>query len=139
MNTIEVLILIFCYWILNLFLSLILCLIPRRRHAPLVNIGTLHLDGLCELYKAISILDCENLTLILYIKGKNGIVNRLILILEAYKERKNFIYYLRPHFTNFKGLLDAIAKSNAYILGSRAADYFVPGFAELYFNFNFYI
>jgi len=77
--------------------------------------------------------------LILYIKGKDGIVNRPTLVLEAYRERKNPIYYLRPYFTNPKGLLNIIAESNAYILGSRAIDYFVPGSAKLYSNFDFYI
>ena len=66
-------------------------------------------------------------------------VNRPTLVLEAYKERKNPIRYLRPYFTNPKGLLNAMAESNAYILGSRAADYFVPSSAKLYSNFNFYI
>ena len=47
--------------------------------------------------------------------------------------------YLRPYFINPKGLLNAIAKSNAYILGSRAIDYFVPSSTKLYSNFNFYI
>ena len=66
-------------------------------------------------------------------------VNRPTLALEAYKERKNPIRYLRPHFTNPKGLLNVMAKSNTYILGSRAADYFVPGSAKPYSNFDFYI
>jgi len=77
--------------------------------------------------------------LALYIKGKNSIVNKLILVLEAYRERKNSIRYLRPHFTNPKGLLNIIAEVNIYILGSRAADYFVPSSTKLYFNFNIYI
>ena len=97
------------------------------------------MDGLCELYRVISISDYKNLTLALYTKGKNGTVNRPTLALEAYKERKNPMRYLRPHFTNPKGLLDAIAESNAYISGSRAADYFVPGSAEPHSNFDFYI
>ena len=75
----------------------------------------------------------------LYTKGKDGTVNRLILMLEAYKERKNPVRYLRPHFINSKGLLNTMAKSNACILGSRAADYFMPGSAKPHFNFNFYV
>ena len=66
-------------------------------------------------------------------------VNKLILVLEAYRERKNPIYYLRPHFTNPKGLFNVIAESNIYILGSRAIDYFVPSSAKPYSNFNFYV
>jgi len=77
--------------------------------------------------------------LALYIKGKDSIVNRLTLILEVYKERKNSMRYLRPYFINPKGFLDVMAKSNAYILGSCAADYFVPSSAELHSDFNFYI
>ena len=135
----EVLILIFWYQILSISLLLILCLIPRYYYTPFTNIGILHLDGLCELYRVINILDCENLTLTLYTKGKDGMVNRLTLALEVYKERKNPIYYLRPYFTNPKSLLDAMAESNVYILGFCTADYFMPGSTELYFNFDFYI
>jgi len=58
---------------------------------------------------------------------------------KAYRERKNPIRYLRPHFTNPKGLFNIMAEVNIYILSSRAADYFVPGSAELYFNFNIYV
>jgi len=76
---------------------------------------------------------------ILYIKGKDSTVNKLILILEAYRERKNPIRYLRPHFINSKGLLDIMAKINIYILGSCTVDYFVPSSAKLYSNFNIYI
>ena len=75
----------------------------------------------------------------LYIKGKDSIVNKLILALEAYRERKNFVYYLRPHFINPKGLLNTIAKVNTYILGSRAINYFMLSSAKLYSNFNIYI
>ena len=32
-----------------------------------------------------------------------------------------------------------MAKSNAYILGSRATDYFKPGSAKLHFNIDFYV
>ena len=138
-NAMEVLISIFRHWTSSLSLPSILRVIPRRRHAPLANIGTLHLDGLCELYKVMSISDCENLTLALYTKGKDGTVNRPTLALEAYKERKNPVRYLRPHFTNPKGLLDAMAESNAYISGSRAADYFVPGSAEPHSDFDIYV
>jgi len=87
----------------------------------------------------MGISDYKNLTLALYIKGKDGTVNRLTLALEVYRERINPMRYLGPYFTNPRGLLDAIAKSNAYILGSRAIDYFKPGSAKLYFNINFYI
>ena len=81
----------------------------------------------------------KSITLTLYIKGKDSIINRLTLVLEAYRERKNPVHYLRPHFINPKGLLDAIAKSNIYILGSHATDYFIPSSAKPYSNFNFYI
>ena len=60
-------------------------------------------------------------------------------MLETYKERKNSMRYLRPYFINPKGLLNAIAEGNAYLLGSRAIDYFVPSSTKLYSNFNFYI
>jgi len=135
----EVLILIFHHWPLSLSLPSVLRLISRRYYAPLANINILHFNGFCELYKIINILNYKNLTLALYIKGKNNTVNRLILILEAYRERKNPIYYLRPHFTNPKSLLDIMAKSNIYISGSRAVDYFVPNSTKLHSNFNFYI
>ena len=59
-------------------------------------------------------------------------------MLEVYRERKNSVCYLRPHFTNPKGLLNAMAKSNVYILGFCTIDYFVPGPAEPYSNFDFY-
>ena len=66
-------------------------------------------------------------------------MNRPTLALEAYKERKNPIRYLRPHFTNPKGLLNIIAESNAYILGSRATDYFMPGSTKPHSDFDFYV
>ena len=66
-------------------------------------------------------------------------MNKLILALEVYKERKNLVYYLRPHFTNPKGLLNIITESNTYISSSYIIDYFKPGFAKLYFNIDFYI
>jgi len=47
--------------------------------------------------------------------------------------------YLRPHFINPKGFLNIMAKSNVYILGSRATDYFEPSSAEPHFDFDFYI
>ena len=138
-NTMEVLILIFHYWPLSLSLPSILHLILQRRHAPPTNINTLHFNSLCKLYKAMSISDCKNLTLALYTKCKDGTVNRPTLTLEAYRERKNSVHYLKPHFTNPKDLLDAMAKSNVYISGSCAADYFMPGSAEPHSDFNFYV
>ena len=92
-----------------------------------------------ELYKVIGILDYKNLTLALYTKGKDGTVNRPTLALEAYRERTNPIHYLGPYFTNPKGLLNAMAESNAYILGSCAVDYFEPSSAKPYSNINFYV
>ena len=109
------------------------------RDTPLANINILHFNSLYKLYKVIGISDYKNLTLALYIKGKNGTVNRLILILEGYREKTNPIRYLGPHFTNPKGLLNTIAESNAYILGSRAADYFKPSSAKPHSNINFYV
>jgi len=87
----------------------------------------------------MGISDYENLTLTLYIKGKDGTVNRPTLALEAYRERTNPMRYLGPYFTNPGGLLNAMAESNAYILGSRAADYFKPGFTKPHSNINFYV
>ena len=60
-------------------------------------------------------------------------------MLEAYREKKNPVYYLRLYFTNPKGLLNIMAKVNIYILGSRAADYFVPSSTKPHSNFNIYI
>ena len=135
----EVLILIFYNWPLNLSLPSILHLILQYYHAPPTNINILHFNSLCKFYKVISILDYKSLMLALYTKCKDSIVNWPTLTLKAYRERKNPVCYLRPHFTNPEGLLDAMAKSNVYILGSCAADYFVPGSAELYFDFDFYV
>jgi len=135
----KVLIIIFHYWPSSLSLSSILCLISWRCHTPLINIDILHFNGLYKLYKVINILDYKNLTLTLYIKGKDSIVNKLILVLEAYRERKNPMRYLRPHFINPKSLLNIMAKVNVYILGSRVVDYFVPSSAKPHFNFNIYI
>jgi len=77
--------------------------------------------------------------LMLYIKGKDSIVNKLIFMLEAYRERKNPVRYLRLYFTNPKGLLNIIAEVNIYISGSCVIDYFVPSSAEPYFDFNIYV
>ena len=87
----------------------------------------------------MSISDCESLTLTLYTKCKDGIVNQPTLALKAYKERKNPMCYLRPHFTNPKDLLNTMAKSNTYISGSCTADYFMSGSAKPYFDFDFYV
>ena len=66
-------------------------------------------------------------------------MNKLIFALEVYKEKKNLMRYLRPHFTNLKSLLNIMAKVNVYILGSRVIDYFIPSSAKLHFDFNIYL
>jgi len=77
--------------------------------------------------------------LALYIKGKNSMVNKLILALEAYRERKNPVRYLRLYFINPKSLFNTMAEVNIYILGSYTTDYFIPSSAEPHSNFNIYI